>query len=87
MEKLEGLYALDPLFATLLVHGDSTRSSIIAIAVLDPVQAVGLVHHVLGRSISANDLAGLEKAVQDKKVRKAVLSSFAKVARQHKLNG
>jgi long-chain acyl-CoA synthetase len=87
LEKLEGMYALDPLFATLMVHGDSTRSSLVAVAVLDPVQAATLVSSVLGRSINQADIAGLEQAVQDKRVRKAVVKSLAKVGRKHKLNG
>lgn len=87
LEKLEGMYALDPLFATLLVHGDSTRSSLVALGVLDPIQAAALVTSILGKGVSASDLKGLEQAVQDKRVRKAVVKNLAKTARKHKLNG
>lgn len=81
------MYALDPLFATLMVHGDSTRSSLVALGVLDPVLAASLVTSITGRSYNAGDLVGLEGAVQDKKIRKAVLAKLAKTARKHKLNG
>lgn len=81
------MYALNPLFATLLVHGDSTRSSIVAVAVLDPQHASNLVKHVLGKSVSPSDLQALENLVADPKVRKEVLKGFTKVARQNRLNG
>lgn len=87
LEKLEGMYALNPLFASLLVHGDSTRSSIIALAVLDPAQAAGVVQTATGQSVRPGDLAGLEKAVNDKRVRKEVLRGLAKIAKKNKLNG
>jgi long-chain acyl-CoA synthetase len=81
------MYALNPLFASLLVHADSTRSSLVAFAVLDPLHAAGLVSTVLGKSVGPTDLAALEDLVQDKRVRQAVVNDFAKVARRHKLNG
>jgi len=87
LEKLEGIYALDPLFATLLVHGDSTRSSLVALAVVDPAQAASLVTSVLGSGISATDLSTLESAVQDPRVRRAVIKKLAAVGRKNKLNG
>ena len=81
------MYALDPLFATLMVHGDSTRSSLVAVGVVDPVQGAKLVSSVLGRSIKETDIAALEEAVQDKRVRKVVVNNLAKVAKKNKLNG
>ncbi|WRT65995.1 uncharacterized protein IL334_002946 [Kwoniella shivajii] len=87
LEKLESLYALDPLFASLLVHGDSTRSSIVAIAVLDPIQAASVISSSLGKNLKPEDLTALESAVADKKVRKAVLKRLARRAKEHKLNG
>jgi len=87
LEKLEGLYALDPIFAQLLVHGDSTRASLVAVGVLDPERAAGLVASVLGKKITAGDLTSLETAVQDKKVRQAVLSAMGKTSRKYKMNG
>ncbi|TYJ55760.1 hypothetical protein B9479_003537 [Cryptococcus floricola] len=87
LEKLEGLYALDPLFASFLVHGDSTRSHLIALAVLEPDQAAGLISKVKGANVKAGDLEGLEKAVNDKEIRKAVLRNLGKTARKYKLNG
>ncbi|WWD18202.1 hypothetical protein CI109_102652 [Kwoniella shandongensis] len=87
LEKLESVYALDPLFATLLVHGDSTRSHLIALAVLDPIQAASLVSSVLGKNVTPTELKALEELVQDKKVRKAVLKGLGRKAKQQKLNG
>ncbi|KIR30588.1 long-chain acyl-CoA synthetase [Cryptococcus deuterogattii LA55] len=87
LEKLEGLYALDPLFASFLVHGDSTRSSLIAIAILDPQQTSSLVSKILGKNVPSEDLRGLEEAARSKEVRKAVFKILGKTARQNKLNG
>ncbi|KAK4684188.1 long-chain acyl-CoA synthetase, partial [Tremellales sp. Uapishka_1] len=87
LEKLEGVYALDPLFATLLVHGDSLRSHLIAIAVLDPVQAAAFVSTVTGKSVAATDLKALDELCNDKRVRSMVVKKFAKVAKENKLNG
>jgi long-chain acyl-CoA synthetase len=87
LEKLEGMFALDPLFATLLVHGDSTRSSIVAVGVLDPAHASGLVKKVLGKNVSPTDVQALEESVADQRIRKEVLKGLTKVAKQNKLNG
>ncbi|KAK8865621.1 hypothetical protein IAR55_000765 [Kwoniella newhampshirensis] len=87
LEKLESFYALDPLFASLLVHGDSTRSHLIALAVLDPIQAASLVGSVLGKNVTPADLKTLEDLVQSKEVRKAVLKGLGRKAKEHKLNG
>ncbi|TYJ55710.1 hypothetical protein B9479_003617 [Cryptococcus floricola] len=87
LEKLEGLYASNPLFASLLVHGDSTRSHLIALAVLDPEQASKLVWKVLEKGVRAEDVKQLEMAVKEKEVRKVVLRQLAKVAAKNGLNG
>lgn len=81
------MFALDPLFATLLVHGDSTQPSIVAVAVLDPLQASGFVKKVTGKSAPATDLAALEEQVKDPRVRKEILKGLTKVAKQNRLNG
>ncbi|WVO13079.1 hypothetical protein L204_100689 [Cryptococcus depauperatus] len=87
LEKIEGIYALDPLFASFLVHGDPTRSYLIALAALDPVQAALLVNKVLGKDIKSDDVQILEQLVQDSNVRMAVLRKLAVTAKQNKLNG
>ncbi|WVR05579.1 hypothetical protein IAU60_002598 [Kwoniella sp. DSM 27419] len=87
LEKLESLYALDPLFASLLVHGDSTRSHLVAIAVLDPIQAASLIQNTLGKVVKPEDIKALEDLAQDKRVRKAVLKKMRKASKDHRLNG
>ncbi|WVQ85698.1 hypothetical protein IAT38_007864 [Cryptococcus sp. DSM 104549] len=87
LEKLEGVYALDPAFASLLVHGDSSRSHLVAIGVLDPAQASALVQRTLGKTVSADDVKTLEELVKDKAVRKAVLKILGKKAKANKFNG
>ena len=87
LEKLEGMYALDPLYATLLVHGDSNRSSLVAIGVCDPLQASQLVSSVLGKNVHHEDIPSLEAVINDPKVRAAVLKRLAATAKKNKLNG
>ncbi|WOO85750.1 Long chain acyl-CoA synthetase 7, peroxisomal [Vanrija pseudolonga] len=87
LEKLEGIYALNPLFAALIVHADSLRSSLVAIAVLDPALASKLVFDVLGEKIAPEDTEALDKAVQNEKIRDKIVAGFAQVAKKNKLNG
>ncbi|ORY32192.1 hypothetical protein BCR39DRAFT_524520 [Naematelia encephala] len=87
LEKLEGMYALDPIFATLLVHGDSTRSHLVGLGVLDPEQAASLATSVLGKNFTPNDFAALEEAIKDKRMHKAVINRLGKIAKKHGLNG
>jgi long-chain acyl-CoA synthetase len=87
LEKLEGMFALDPLFATLLVHGDSTQPSIVAVAVLDPVQASAFIKKVNGKSVPPTDMAGLEEQVRDPRIKKEILKGLTIVAKKNRLNG
>lgn len=87
LEKVEGVYALNPLFASLLVHADSLQSSLVAIAVLDPILASKLVADTLGKNIAPTDEAALEAAIKDPKVTKKLLAGFAQVAKKNQLNG
>lgn len=87
LEKVEGVYALNPIYATLVVHADSLRSSLVAIAVLEPALASKLVSDVLGEKIDPSDVDALDRAVKDKKVRTKLIQGFARVAKQNKLNG
>jgi long-chain acyl-CoA synthetase len=87
LEKLEGIYALDPIFASLLVHADPVRSHLVALAVCDPMQAAKLVSSVLKQNVTSSDIALLEKAVKDKRVRNAVVQSMGQVGKENKLNG
>jgi len=81
------MFALDPLFATLLVHGDSTQPSIVAVAVLDPVQASALVKKVTGKSAPPTDMAGLEEQVRDPRIKMEILKGLTAVAKKNRLNG
>lgn len=81
------MYALDPIFASLLVHGDSSRSSLVAIGVLDPERAAAMVSSVTGQKISPGDMAGLDTAVKDKKIRDVIMANLAKTSRKYKMNG
>jgi long-chain acyl-CoA synthetase len=87
LEKVEGIYGLHPLFASFLVHGDSLQSYIILIGVVDPIQGSQLVQKILGKSVQPTDVAGLQKLLNDPKVRQQVLYELQTLAKKHKLNG
>jgi long-chain acyl-CoA synthetase len=87
LEKVEGIYALNPLYTTLLVHADSLRSSLVAIGVLEPTLAAKLIRDVTGKEVDPTDVARLEAALEDPKIRKKMVDDFAKVSKKNKLNG
>lgn len=70
-----------------MVHGDSLRSHLIALAVLDPATAAPFVSRVIGKNVSASDVGKLQELVKDKRVRKAVVAALAKAGKERGLNG
>ncbi|GHJ85609.1 hypothetical protein NliqN6_2011 [Naganishia liquefaciens] len=87
LEKVEGIYGLHPLFASFLVHGDSLQSYIVLIGVVDPVQASQYIQKVLGKNVQPTDLAGMQKLLNDPKVRQHVLYELQMLAKKNGLNG
>lgn len=87
LEKVEGIYSLFPLFASVLVHGDSLQSHIVLIAVVDPVQAAALVNKILGTHIPPTNIEKLRESVKDPKVRDRVLKDVRALAKKNGLNG
>lgn len=87
LEKVEGIYGLHPLFASFLVHGDSLQSYIILIGVVDPVQAAQYIQKVLGKNVQPTDVAGMQKLLNEPKVRQHVLYELQTLAKKNGLNG
>lgn len=50
LEKVEGVYALNPLVAQIFVHGDSLESHLIGIVVPDPVTFARMCFFLSGPS-------------------------------------
>lgn len=87
MEKIEGVYSLSPLFSQMLIHGDSLRSHLICIGVLDPVQGSQFINKVTGKSLQPTDIEGMRQECKNPKVKAAVVKSLSQYAKQAKLNG
>ena len=87
LEKVEGVYALNPLFSTLLVHGDGLQAHIILIGICDPVQAAGLIQRVIGEKVDATDLNKIKSHINDKRVRRHVLKDLKKLSQKAGLTG
>ncbi|GMK59837.1 hypothetical protein CspeluHIS016_0900540 [Cutaneotrichosporon spelunceum] len=87
LEKLEGVYLTNPTFLSLFVHGDSFRSSVVAVVVMDPAPASALVNKVTGQHLGPTDVAKIEEGLQDPRVKAVLLDGMGKQARKAKLNG
>ncbi|WOO78021.1 Long chain acyl-CoA synthetase 7, peroxisomal [Vanrija pseudolonga] len=87
LERVEGVYLLNPMFVSILVHADSLRDSLVAITVIDPVPGAAFVNKILGTSITPNETDKLDAALQEPKVKEALLAWFEGAAQGAKLNG
>lgn len=87
IDNLSEFYGQNPLAAQLLVHGDSFRDYLIGISVPEPTTFAPFASKITGRTISAEDVKGMEEACKDPKVIAAYLDQYTKIARQNKLKG
>jgi long-chain acyl-CoA synthetase len=87
LEKVEGVYALNPLFSTLLVHGDGLQAHIVLIGICDPVQSAALIQRVIGEKVDATDLNKIKSHINDKRVRRQVLRDLKKLSQKAGLTG
>lgn len=86
LENIENVYSSCPLVAQVFVYGDSLQSYLLAVAVPDPVLLSQLLSK-LGKSVSSDNIAGLQESLSDPKVNAAILSELTKTARENKLKG
>jgi long-chain acyl-CoA synthetase len=84
-EKIENVYAKDPLVAQIFVHGDSLQSSLVAIMVPDPEMLPGFVAakapKLAKQNLSYADLC------KNPEVNALVLAQLTKVGKKAGLNG
>lgn len=87
-ERIENVYLskLNAL-AQAYVHGDSVQTFLVAIFGVQPDTFAPFASKVLGKTIEATDLAAINAACGDPRIRKAVVSELDKIGRRDKFAG
>lgn len=81
LEKVEGAYSVNPLVAQVYVHGDSLKSYLVAIVVVDPPAFQEFCNKLIGRAIATSEACLVPE------IRKAVLNELDQTAKTAKLMG
>ncbi|ORY97924.1 hypothetical protein BCR43DRAFT_457153 [Syncephalastrum racemosum] len=84
-EKIENVYAKDPIVAQIFLHGDSLQNSLVAIIVPDPDALNALVASKLP-AIAAKKLS-YQELCKNADVNKAVLDQLTRVGKKAQLRG
>ncbi|KZV75767.1 acetyl-CoA synthetase-like protein [Peniophora sp. CONT] len=87
LEKIEGVYITNPLFAQILVHGDSLQPYLVAVVVPDPVQFAAFTSKVTGAKVSETDAARLQALCAEPAVVQAVLGVLDGIGKKAGLKG
>ena len=81
-ERIEGVYlSACSYIAQLYVHGDSLQSFLVAVLGVQPDTFAAFASRILGRDIQSTDMAAIQLACEEKKVKDAVLQNFEDVRR------
>ena len=87
-ERIEGVYLNGCNYlAQAYVHGDSVQTFLVAIFGVQPDTFAPYASRVLGREVSAADVAQLKAAAADEKLRQAVLKDLDRIGRKSKFAG
>ncbi|KAL1968748.1 hypothetical protein VTN77DRAFT_1574 [Rasamsonia byssochlamydoides] len=87
-ERLEGIFLAEHSYlAQAYVHGDSLQTSLVAIFGVQPDTFAAFASKVLQRKIEPTNTEAIKSALQEEKIRKAVLRDLDRTARKHKLAG
>ncbi|GAB7340640.1 hypothetical protein MBLNU457_7038t2 [Dothideomycetes sp. NU457] len=86
-ERIENVYLGNLTYlAQAYVHGDSDKSSLVAIFGVAPDLCAPVVSKILGHTVSQTDIQGLQAACNDERVRRAVLKDLDRVGKKNKFN-
>ncbi|KIW68801.1 hypothetical protein PV04_04722 [Phialophora macrospora] len=87
-ERIEGVYLSSCTYlAQGFVHGDSSKTSLVAIFGIQPDVFAPFASKILSRQISATDIPALKAACEDPQVKEAVLKDLDKCGRKKKFAG
>ena len=86
-ERIENVYlGNSPLLTMAYVHGDSQQSTLVAVLGVEPLHFAPFVSKVLKKEVKAEDVGSLKAAMNDGRVRKAVLKQLDDIGRRNKFN-
>ena len=86
-ERLENVYLANcPWMSSAFVHGDSQQSSLVMIGAIMPEMFATFASKVLGAPIKDTDLAALDAAAKNAKVRREMMRELDKVGKKNKFN-
>lgn len=86
-ERIENVYlAHCTWLAQAYVHGDSTQNFLVAIFGVNPETFAPFAAKILGRPVPPDDKAALQAAMNDPRVRSAVIKELDRVGKKNKFN-
>ncbi|KAJ3498662.1 hypothetical protein NLG97_g948 [Lecanicillium saksenae] len=87
-ERIENIYAANcGMIANGLVHGDSNESTLVGIFGIEPESFSAFASKIIGRQISATDLAQVKEAAAHPEVKKNFLRILEDIGKKKKLAG
>jgi long-chain acyl-CoA synthetase len=86
-ERIENVYLANTgILSQGYVHGDSTQAFLVSVFGVDPAKFAPFASEVLGKTIDPTDLAAVQAAAQDERVKKAVLDELERIGKASKFN-
>lgn len=92
IETVENLYQISPLFSTFFLYGNSLKSHLVAIGVVDPTQLLAFIKKHHGARFKIRNEEELEKVIngggtEARRLRQAVVENLKVHGKAKGLNG
>ena len=87
LEKIVNTYSASPIISQIYVHGDSLQDHLVAIVIPDLEHLAGLASKHSGTPVHSSDVATLEAAVGDERVKAAYMAELHKQGKKAGLKG